>query len=99
MYLIGVDSFSFIRVENELEYYCRNINNEIKKIIYNVYNIEKASIYKNYDDAVVMLEKIKNTKEYILENDSIIGSIIDKNEGLDLTKLSIYELVVIKVEE
>ncbi len=96
MYVIGVNDFSFLNIKLRTLISRCKLWNEVEKVVYDC-DLDKATFYKNHEDAIKVIEEIKNKKyEILFENNNILGEILDKGNFFDVDKLKVYQLTPIE---
>lgn len=101
MYAIGTSDFDFIKINSRTLMNYSMVYEEIYRVLYEC-DLEKASIFKDYESAIKTLEEIKSRREDItFENNNIIGAILDKEKEFNVDELKIYQLTPLecKVED
>lgn len=103
MYVIGVKESGFLNIESNrmMTWKSCTIWSEVKKIIYG-YDLSDTTLFPDYESATKIVEEIKMRKNEILfENASVIGQILDKEEGkeFDVNGLKVYELIPMECKD
>ena len=103
MYVIGINEWNFVNIKSRtmMTWESCKVWNEVKKVTYEC-DLDKATIFPDYELAAKILEEIKTRKdEIILENESIIGQILDRknNKVFDVGELKVYELIPMECKD
>ena len=98
MYVIGKNDYTFVKIKFETIWdgYGR-VWNKVAKVFYDCFE-EDATIFRSLDKVQETFNEIQNGIDEIdFENITILGNLIDKDEGFDKVdyakQLKIYELV------
>lgn len=98
MYVIGLNAYNFMKIKTETCYTPKRIELVVTTVFYDVC-YEEATLFNNYDQAVRILNQVKERKDEIFfSNSNIYGQILDVKNGykLNVNDLKIFELVPIE---
>lgn len=101
MYVIGTNSYNFIKIDVDVLYDGQKIFNQVRAIEYEA-TLLQATMISSYNEAERIIKEIQDNIEQIyVANISIIGEILAKDKSFDKVAFSktlkVYELVPTEV--